>query len=453
MSRNRFEALSSFFHVVTPDEETEHASHQLKKILFLHNHMKTKCKELYQPLQQVSVDKRMVKSKARAKFRQYMKDKPAKWGFKYWVVSDPSGYTYDFELYQGAAQSDRSEHGLAYDVVTMLVATLHHQSYQLYCDNFYSEPQLFSHLLTLGITATGTVQVNRRGVPPAVGDLKGCLKNRSTPRGKGYYIQERGSRLVYTCWNDNQVVCCMSTAFPGHSNSTIQRKCKSPAGTFEIKDVTIPIMVEQYNRYMGGVDKSDQLLQYHSSLRRATRYWKTLFYHMLDVAVTNAFVLYNWSRMERGEKAITENYFRDTLILQIISHYRQQQQDQAHTTPHSTIPAPHECRMRHGSSLISHKERCCYCQQNKQSSWTSRHCLDCPYSPALCQTAAKDCHALWHSPQFDIQRSIWFSKQQTHTSTPSTTPLTTSLASGMRKRGRPTGSTNIIKRRGFSSIK
>ena len=136
ISRNCFEAISSFLHVVTPEEEEQHAQHPLRKILALHSHMKTTCKQLYQPLQQVSIDECIVKSKARTKFRQYMKDKPVKWGFKYWVLADPSGYTYDFDLYCGAAQSARSENGLAFDVVTSLVTPLHHQNYQLYCDNF-----------------------------------------------------------------------------------------------------------------------------------------------------------------------------------------------------------------------------------------------------------------------------------------------------------------------------
>lgn len=62
MSRNRFEAISSFLHVVTPEEEEQHAQHPLRKILALHSHMKTTCKQLYQPLQQVSIDERIVKS-------------------------------------------------------------------------------------------------------------------------------------------------------------------------------------------------------------------------------------------------------------------------------------------------------------------------------------------------------------------------------------------------------
>ena len=74
---------------------------------------------LYQPLQNVSVDERMVKSKARCHLVQYMKNKPVKWGFKYWVIADTTGYTVNFDLYTGR-ETDRSEFGLGYDVVMNL---------------------------------------------------------------------------------------------------------------------------------------------------------------------------------------------------------------------------------------------------------------------------------------------------------------------------------------------
>ena len=83
MSRNRFEAISAFFHVVTSDEELVNASDPLKKVRPLHNLIKTKALEHYQPLRELSIDERMVKSKARTKFRQYLPKKPIKWGFKY----------------------------------------------------------------------------------------------------------------------------------------------------------------------------------------------------------------------------------------------------------------------------------------------------------------------------------------------------------------------------------
>ena len=72
---------------------------------------KTKCSMLYQPMWELSIDERMVKSKARCHLVQYMKNKPVKWGFKYWVVADTSGHTVNFDLYTGK-ESDCSEFGL-----------------------------------------------------------------------------------------------------------------------------------------------------------------------------------------------------------------------------------------------------------------------------------------------------------------------------------------------------
>lgn len=75
MSRHRFEEIGAFLHAVAPDEERILGNHPLKKILPIHNYMKSKCLEVYQPLQELSVDERMVKSKARTHFRQYNRNK------------------------------------------------------------------------------------------------------------------------------------------------------------------------------------------------------------------------------------------------------------------------------------------------------------------------------------------------------------------------------------------
>ena len=83
-------------------------------------------------------------------------------------------------------------------------------------------------------------------------------------------------------------------------------------------DIPWPIAVEKYNRYMGGVDKSDQSLSYHNVLRKTVRYWKTLFYHMIDIAAVNGFVLYNSLAHQANCRTITENEFCDALVLQII---------------------------------------------------------------------------------------------------------------------------------------
>lgn len=54
-----------------------------------------------------------------------------------------------------------------------------------------------------------------------------------------------------------------------------------------------------------------------------------LFYHMVDIAAVKAFILYNLIAAASGLKAITENEFRDHLVLQIIAKYGKNERQEA----------------------------------------------------------------------------------------------------------------------------
>ena len=54
-------------------------------------------------------------------------------------------------------------------------------------------------------------------------------------------------------------------------------------------------MIEQYNTYMGGVDKADQLLSYYGFNHRAIKWWKRTLFHLLDLAIVNSYILYKLS--------------------------------------------------------------------------------------------------------------------------------------------------------------
>ena len=153
----------AMLHVVDPDEEDE--EDKLRKVSSFLEFFKQKCKDLYQPFQHVAVDERMVKSKHRSGIRQYIKNKPTKWGIKLWVLADSlNGYTCDFDVYIGRnAEQEVSPSGLGYDLVMRLVTHLMNPGYHIYFANFYTSVKLVKDLFQVLIPATGTDAKNRRG--------------------------------------------------------------------------------------------------------------------------------------------------------------------------------------------------------------------------------------------------------------------------------------------------
>ena len=73
-------------HVVYPAKEN--AGDKLRKVESFVAYFKNRCSALYQPRQQVAIDERMVKSRHRSGIRQFIKDKPNKWGIKLWVLAE-----------------------------------------------------------------------------------------------------------------------------------------------------------------------------------------------------------------------------------------------------------------------------------------------------------------------------------------------------------------------------
>lgn len=153
------------------------------------------------------------------------------------------------------------------------------------------------------------------GVPSDVRQLKEILEKTHIQRGTGYYIQPQDFRTVHIVWKDSKCVTDMSTAYPGHSSTTVKRRVKNTiTGSSETQDVPIPIAVEKYNLYMAGVDKSDQYISYNQVLRKTVRYWKTFLYHLLEIISTNSSILYNGCRMESQLKRVSQTEFRDRLV-------------------------------------------------------------------------------------------------------------------------------------------
>lgn len=377
MPRNRFKAIQSF--LKTCDSATEnYLIDKLCKVRFIHDYIKNKCIKLFQPYRFVSIDERMVRNKGRFTFRQFIKDKPTRWGMKLWVVADATnGYTYDFEVYVGKGVQV-SKNGLAYDVVMRLCKYLEGQGYHVYFDNFYTGVQLVKDLLKKKIACCGTLQTCRKGVPPDFKDTKVFAKG---PRGSMRWKRE--GNLLYLQWLDNKPVTFLSTIHKrANKYSHVKRRTKVN-GQYRPLHVRQPAVVDNYNKHMGGVDKSDQLINKYMTLRKTHRYWKTLFYHFLDIARVNSFILFR--DLQKKYPDIVElqrpkSYNQLDFTIELIKQMGHISENQAvplsdrKPAPPPTAPAGHTLRPGHADT----KRNCHLCYERyRLVRKTFVKCLSC----------------------------------------------------------------------------
>ena len=82
----------------------------------------------------------MVPFKGKSFLKQYMPNKPHKWGFKMWGRSGISGFLYDFDLYQERSQTkEKTEFGICADIVLKLTSTLpKHCNFKVFAYNFFT---------------------------------------------------------------------------------------------------------------------------------------------------------------------------------------------------------------------------------------------------------------------------------------------------------------------------
>ena len=144
---------------------------------------------------------------------------------------------------------------------------------------------------------------------------------------------------------------------------------------------------------------SDQLISYHQIIRQTKKYWKTHFYHLVEISVTKAAILYNWLQMAAGNKKTTINKFRDDLVLAVIAKDGLYKRSDQYCSP--------DFRISHTSTAIIGRNSCALCRKKG-----NRNCPSCPFMPTLCQSTRRDCHGKWQSHSAMAERKLWFMRQQ-----------------------------------------
>jgi len=78
-------------------------------------------------------------------------------------------------------------------------------------------------------------------------------------------------------------------------------------------------LVEDYNAYMGFVDKSDRMFNSYGIARRTWKWTKKLFFHLTDMTILNPFLIHK----SCGGKMMHKT-FREILVRELIIHSREE---------------------------------------------------------------------------------------------------------------------------------
>uniref|UniRef100_A0A3Q4GCX2 PiggyBac transposable element-derived protein domain-containing protein n=1 Tax=Neolamprologus brichardi TaxID=32507 RepID=A0A3Q4GCX2_NEOBR len=274
MSHNRFQTLLGSLHF-TANTDLLHRDAEDKcwKIRPWLEMFRKQCLDIV-PEEYNSVDEQMVPFKGtHSPIRQYVKGKPHTWGLKIWARCSSSGMLHDFVVYQGGT-GKKTLLGIG-DVVVKLCETLPaEQNYKVFADNFFSLAPLVLTLL-------------QRQIYFGRNTLWKFLAQRG--RGSVDAMVNKEESMVIVKWYDNKSVTLISSYCATEPQDTVHRWSKSGKAFVEVKR---PLIVKEYNTFMGGIDLLDTCIARYKYHMKSRRWYLYLFWQTIMLGVVNAWLIY-----------------------------------------------------------------------------------------------------------------------------------------------------------------
>ena len=302
MRRDRFVQLLRYLHFA--DNNNPNANDSLWKIRNIFDNLNTKFGNLFTPFQKLVIDESLILFKGRLRFKQYIPSKRHRFGIKLFVICDcETGILLKVLVYTASdVDIPHDPLGMSAAIIRELMRPYLNKGHLLYTDNWYTDPRVALYLHQNETGYCGTVKKNRRSFPQFTGRLQ---------QGRTELMECENTVLAIK-WNDKRDVHMITTFHAGK----LQNSAKVDRVTGD--RIQKPDCVLDYTQNMRLVDKADMQLSTVECIRKSIKWYKKLFFHLVDLVVLNC---YNKYLVKTGNVSLKLKDFIQELIQQIIEKH------------------------------------------------------------------------------------------------------------------------------------
>jgi len=254
MSLKRFYMISSLLHLSDIDDEG------YDKVRILLKRFNLVSPRLLRLSKYLTIDENLYPFKGRFKLRQYIKTKPKKYGLKFFLLCSNSGFCYKMNPYE------KKENMIF--LIENLIKGFDLKKHILLTDNWYTTLDLAKHLTNKGIGYIGMIRESRL--------LDRSLKNVKLAKNTfKVSVNETEKQIMITSVRDKRLFHILSNCHHMDQN-----------------DSGSPSIIKIYNLHSKGVDRNNQLCRTYRFQHSSRKWWKKVFYYMLEIVTSNCYMIY-----------------------------------------------------------------------------------------------------------------------------------------------------------------
>jgi hypothetical protein len=285
----------------------------------------------------LAVDEIIVRYEGRAKETTTVPGKPTPTGFKVWAVAQ-RGFLILWNWHiPGEKNGNRGNktQAVVLHLINRLPKPPQGSGYHVFLDNLFISTRFVEYARSQGVGVTGTCR-DKGGINKELLKLKKEDRRDVIPWGEAHSIPTPSGKVCHVGWKDQAFVLMMSSVLSADEKVVRSRKrpketsskaktSRVPFREDPVKELSIPVITDEYNYHMGAVDEFDHLTAQNPGLRCVRRGGSQALEHwLLRTVLVNSYLLVLCSDVPepRPVSFRSQQDFRKQLIWSLLSMSR-----------------------------------------------------------------------------------------------------------------------------------